>query len=143
MVAGLARLIYNEPYLAASMSSSVRFEEDIVRANYGLGQDLQISVTARDTPILPAETSLEHFFKEHDTGYGKDRHGQRLFYKVHHPHWRTYPMIEAQLSIDWEKVYGPRFAFLEGQKPNSVVLAEGSEIQVIWRNSNAMKNSQK
>jgi uncharacterized protein len=41
-----------------------------------------------------------------------------------------YPMRSYRLEVDFGNVYGPQFAFLSSQKPDSVFLAEGSEIVV-------------
>lgn len=51
-------------------------------------------------------------------------------YEVAHPRWQIYPIKNHEVNVDFEKTYGPDFAFLQDLEPVSVYLAEGSEILV-------------
>jgi hypothetical protein len=52
------------------------------------------------------------------------------FYQVEHPSWDVYPVEQYTVDCDFEKLYAPSFAILNRQTPDSVFLAEGSEINV-------------
>ena len=133
IIAGLARLIYNEPYKRASISNTIDKTREQVSVSYQLtsgGASMLLNVTAKNSPYLPPPTSMEHFFKEHELGVGRSRTGKTLVYTVEHPHWQIYPVIDTKVEINWEDLYGSRFSFLSQQKPHSLVFAEGSQVKV-------------
>ena len=135
LVAAMARVLYNEPYRKAVMTGEVTFANGGVEASYHLKygrHSLSLEVRARNPPSLPPENSAEHFFKEHELGVGRNRAGETLTFRVHHPHWRIFPIEEFTARIDGAGLYGERFAFLSQRQPDSVVFAEGSEI-VVYR----------
>lgn len=132
LVAGIAKVIYNEPYAKAAMSDRVEVNGDKITADYRLsyqGAHLRLFAEGLARPVTPPEASLEHYFKEHDLGVGRDRRGQTVTYEVEHQVWRVFPVLRHEVSLD-PGVYGPDFAFLTHARPRSVVLAEGSEIVV-------------
>ena len=133
IIVGLARMIYNEPYKHASISSVINKTPEQILASYRLtsnGASMSLNVTAKNSPYLPPSTSQEHFFKEHEWGVGQSRTGRTLIYKVEHPYWKIYPLINAKIEVNWEVLYGSQFSFLNQQTPYSVVFAEGSKIKV-------------
>jgi hypothetical protein len=133
LVAWMARTLYNEPYVAAPMSSTVREDADTLQVEHRLyfgGRTHTMRVVASKPAYLPAATSAEAFFKEHHWGYGKTRNGRTLRYYVWHPVWSVYPVREAHIDLDWASVYGPRWASMQGAGPVSTVLAAGSEVAV-------------
>ena len=137
LIAWIARLLYNEPYAAAPVSStSRRHDQRTVEKSYGLvwqGERHHITVQALDEPIKPPESSAQHFFKEHEWGFGRSRQGKALIYRVEHPIWHTYPVQSLDLSFDFAKVYGADWQFLNERQPNSIAFAVGSEIKVLYR----------
>ena len=136
LIAGLARLLYNEPYKYAKMKDQVTKSIEEISAEYHL-QDgpskMRFFARAKNKPFMPASDTLEHFFKEHELGVGRDRSGNTMTYRVHHPHWNVYPVLQAEISLDAAAIYGKEFGFLSTAKPDSVVFAMGSEIQVFQK----------
>lgn len=132
-VAWMARLLYNEPYLAAPITATSQETADDIRMHYCLkfaGRDHHIHVTGGKPAHRPGPDSLEHFFKEHRWGFGRTRSGQGIRYEVAHPIWDVYPVRESRLDFDFAAVYGPEWGFLAGATPYSTVLAAGSDIAV-------------
>jgi uncharacterized protein YqjF (DUF2071 family) len=132
-VAWMARLLYNEPYLAAPLWATRTESADEIRMEYHLrfaGREQRIAVTAAKSTFRPAEDSVEHFFKEHHWGFGTTRSGQAICYEVAHPVWDVYPVRSYQLDFDFAAVYGPEWAFLQQAAPISTVLAAGSAVSV-------------
>jgi uncharacterized protein YqjF (DUF2071 family) len=138
-VAWVARVRYNEPYLAAPLTAGRHEDSEQIRMDYRLtyaGRQHRIQVTGGKPAFRPEETSLEHFFKEHHWGFGRTRSGQCLRYQVEHPVWEVYPVRSWELDFDWKAVYGGEWEFLTREKPMSTVLAVGSPIQVLpWGRS--------
>ena len=133
LVAWLARTLYNEPYLATPMRSSTTETDASITVEHHLlygGRANTVRVTANKPAVMVSEDSVEHFFKEHQWGFGMSRQGEPTLYEVRHPHWRTFPVEAAELDWDWELIYGPKWAFLQEQAPHSTVLAVGSDISV-------------
>lgn len=133
LVAAIARWTYNEPYKSAVMSGKINVSGDHISAEYNLqdGQHkMRFFAKAENKPFMPLMDSLEHHFKEHELGVGRDRQGRLLTYRVHHPHWDIYPVVEYDIQVDAKELYGDEFGFLNKQKPDSVVFAAGSDIKV-------------
>ena len=136
LVSWLARAIYNEPYLVAPIESGVADEAPVIVTIRRLrwhGRSHAIEVTGHKPAVRPGEDSEEHFFKEHQWGFGRDRRGRTLVYEVRHPLWDVYPVRSWSLDFDWAGVYGPAWGFLSAEKPASVVLAAGSPVSVYPR----------
>ena len=135
-VAWLARAVYNEPYLVAPIESSVSDEAPAVvtiRRLRWRGRAHAIEVAGNKPARRPAEDSEEHFFKEHQWGFGRDRRGRTHVYEVRHPVWDVYPVRSWSLDVDWAQLYGPAWDVLSSEKPVSVVLAAGSPVSVYPR----------
>lgn len=135
VVSTMARCIYNEPYATARMRSSVRRRKGKLRVAHslslrGAAGPQRLRVLAADRPTMAPTDSWEHFFKEHQWGFGRDRRGGTLCYEVNHPHWRTYPVLDLRLNWDWAATYGEKWRFLNDAEPHSVTLAEGSAVTV-------------
>jgi hypothetical protein len=87
-------------------------------------------VTGGKPEFRPAESSDEHFFKEHHWGYGRSRRSEGLRYHVEHPVWDVYSVQGYRIDLDWAAVYGPEWAFLGKTSPVSTVFAVGSAVSV-------------
>lgn len=75
---------------------------------------------------LPPPGSLNQFIVEHYWGYGRDRRGRTLEYRVDHPPWRVALAEEVIWECDPEAVYGRPWADILGQPPIGVLVADGS-----------------
>ena len=132
-VAWLARTLYNEPYQAAPMRSSVEDTPEGISIAHVLevgGKKHRLHVTANKPMLVPDASSMEHFFKEHEWGFGQSGRGEKRVYRVQHPQWDVYTDVVYNLSWDWGLVYGEKWAFLNDVEPSSVVVARGSEVSV-------------
>jgi uncharacterized protein YqjF (DUF2071 family) len=133
LVAWLARLIYNEPYAAIRMTSVLTDGPDSVAVEHRLnagGRTHVIQATGAKPALRPDAASVEHFFKEHQWGYGRTRRGALLRYEVRHPVWDILPVRDYHIDLGWASLYGPEWAVLQGAQPCSVILAAGSEVAV-------------
>lgn len=133
-VAAVARGLYNEPYSKARISERVEKGGDSARVGYEFAIDGgvgRMSVEADAAAAVPGEDSAEHWFKEHQWGYGVTRRGMALRYEVRHPVWACHRVRSAVIDVDWGRVYGAEWAGMRSAKPLSVVLAAGSEIAVL------------
>ena len=130
IIATMARLIYNEPYLTRPMRHTVA----TTRAQYdwrhgGRWQSLAVTGEAGDwQPIVAG--SQEEFITEHYWGYNRQRDGRTLEYQVEHPRWRLRRAREYRFDGDVQGLYGAEFVpFLKGEAA-SAFLVEGSAVSV-------------
>ena len=137
-MAGIARLVYNEPYVAARMTSRIERTDRTIATHHTLTLDQKpqtLGVIGRLQAVRPAADSVEHFFKEHEWGFGRTRSGRLIRYRVEHPAWDVHPVISVDLKWDWERVYGPKWKFLQDARPYSTILAAGSAVRVFPKGS--------
>jgi uncharacterized protein len=133
LVATVANVVYNEPYVAAPLRSAWQRTDDTLTVEHQLRWRKQIQrvrVTGSTAAVRPPADSAEHFFKEHEWGFGRTRSGKTISYRVEHPHWDVYPVLDWSVDLDWAAVYGPQWAFLGQSSPYSTVFAVGSAVKV-------------
>ncbi len=132
-IALVANRIYNEPYEAYPMQTLVEKDAQDIKVYHRIekeGKTSEIWLAAKNKPFTPAEDSIEHYFKEHDIGLGKDKKGRTLHYEVKHPVWQAYPVESHYLNFDFAHFYGEQWGFLQDETPYNIMLAEGSAIEV-------------
>ncbi|HOZ50652.1 MAG TPA: DUF2071 domain-containing protein [Chitinophagaceae bacterium] len=129
----IANTLYHEHYQTVKMSHEWMNEKDQLKVKYQFdlgGKSHSIAMTAKNELIeIPANSETE-FITEHYWGYTEINEAKTTGYEVTHPRWQTYEVLDCQIDLDFVKVYGEDFAFLNNQRPYSVMLAEGSEITV-------------
>lgn len=134
-IATVARVVYNEPYSAVSMSHAVDLDpRSGGRAAYswrfrGSPYSLRASVAGAAEPLQPG--SEAEFITEHYWGYTRQRDGGTIEYQVEHPSWPVWSTAEAEYrSPDSDALYGPAFSEVLRGTPCSSMVAVGSEVTV-------------
>jgi hypothetical protein len=97
----------------------------------GAWQTFETVADAKQT-VIEAGSDAE-FITEHYFGYTKTSEKTTNEYEVAHPRREQYLVRKHRIEVDFGRVYGQRFAFLSDQKPASVMLAEGSAIEVMGK----------
>jgi uncharacterized protein len=131
-IAFVANTLYGEKYETRKMRHSI--------VDNGLTQTLEyawktsswnkIQVTAGKALLDMGAGSEEEFILEHYWGLSKGRSGRTTLYGVEHPRWQVYEVLKSSFELDFKENYGSAFAFLQNQKPDSVFLAEGSDVLI-------------
>lgn len=132
-VASVARGLYNEPYSKARISDRIAENDSERRVEYRFeigGATGQLGVCADAETVVPHEDSPEHWFKEHQWGYGTTRRGRLLRYEVAHPVWACHRVSGWSVEVDWRRIYGEAWSVMNDAEPLSVMLAQGSAIRV-------------
>jgi uncharacterized protein YqjF (DUF2071 family) len=132
-VALIARSLYNEPYEYARMTSATRRGADDIEVSHEItagGRTHSVRLRGGATASTPPEGSTEHFFKEHQWGFGRNPRGNPLYYEVHHPVWPVHPVLEHHIDVDWGLLYGQEWTVLQDAVPKSLILAAGSAVEV-------------
>jgi uncharacterized protein YqjF (DUF2071 family) len=136
-IAAVARLAYNEPYVALPMRHAVERPEAGDAApgtvSYAWRQPSgwsSLSVLSSGTAQPISAGSEAEFITEHYWGYTRQRDGGTVEYQVTHPRWRVWTVTESAVQGDLERLYGSTFASVLTGAPVSAFLAEGSAIAV-------------
>ena len=134
-IALVARLVYNEPYVARRMSHHIeRSATKVLDVSYSWAQrnvgwgELSITTAGKPEPVVPG--SREEFITEHYWGYTRQRDGGTVEYRVEHPSWRVWQSEHAMVTGDLAELYGPAFAEILSRPPDSAFLSEGSAVTV-------------
>ncbi|MBA3784909.1 MAG: DUF2071 domain-containing protein [Acidobacteria bacterium] len=128
-IATVARVFYGEPYEAWKMSHA-KIENELIYAWWKRDDAHHVKVEIGESAGVPAENSHGEFIIEHYWGYTKRGGNRTDEYKVEHPKWELFDVNDYEIKVDFGKLYGDRFAFLGDTKPDSILLAKGSEISV-------------
>lgn len=128
-IALVARMFYGEPYDCYQMSHERT--DTTVAYSWSRGDSTnRFAVDIGENLGVPDAESHGEFIIEHYWGYTA-RGGARVDeYKVEHPKWELFSTTNESFAVDFEKTYGPEFAFLRDTEPFSILLARGSEISV-------------
>ena len=136
-IARIARLAYNEPYVAMPMRHSIAEQSDpdaaprVVRYEWRQRAGwsaLVIEASGIATPLVP-ESEAE-FITEHYWGDTRQRDGGTVESQVTHPRWRTWAVDAASVRGDLSELYGAELGRVLARAPDSAFLAEGSRIAV-------------
>ena len=129
----VANSLYKEHYRTVPMGHRWRHIGDELQVEYNWqigGRQHSISVVADPaSEEIPTECEAE-FITEHYWGYTRISATKTYEYEVKHPRWMVYPIRSHRIDVDFGMVYGKDFAFLNDERPVSVMLAEGSAITV-------------
>lgn len=126
----IANNFYKEHYVTMPMKHFWKNSPDQINVEYQWkkGKWNSLRIISIPTRYAFKDKSAEEFFTEQYWGYTCENPGLTLEYEVAHPHWDVYKTLDYAIDVDFRSVYGEEFSFLSQQKPDSVFLAEGSEI---------------
>ena len=136
IVAKIANKLYKEHYTAVPTKHKWIANENEKEILYQIKVKSlwnTIKVVASAQKIKMEKDSIEEFILEHYFGYTKVDESKSIEYKINHPRWDIYPIHNYIIDFDFAAFYGEYFDQLNNIKPNSVMLAEGSDISVDWK----------
>lgn len=129
----VANTIYKEHYQTVKMNHRWKLDTNPMEISYSwYNGNLKSSFsvkTSNQSQDLAANSEAE-FITEHYWGYTRISETKTAEYEVKHPRWETYAVQDFSIDVNFAKVYGNDFQFLNSKQPVSVMLAEGSAISV-------------
>lgn len=131
-IAWVARILYNENYVARRMAHRHSFSAEEGRMEYSWqtpAGPCTLKAEWQGRLQSSEEGSLEEFITEHYWGYARQRNGATVEYEVEHPRWPVWTHVKAELSGPVAKDYGDAIAAYL-QTPVSICAAKGSAIRV-------------
>ncbi len=130
VIATMARVLYNEPYIALPMRSQVDGVPPVVRYAWAAGGKWHsLEARGNGAGLVPPAGSHEAFIAEHYWGYTRRRDGATSEYRVEHPRWHVWPATELRMEADFSALYGPTFGAALVQ-PKTAFIAAGSAVAV-------------
>ncbi|MEO5905745.1 MAG: DUF2071 domain-containing protein, partial [Saprospiraceae bacterium] len=130
VVTFIANTFYKEHYHTMPMRHSWKIAKEKISVEYAWKKNewysMKIVSNPASHPIV--ENSIYSFFTDNPWGFNRLSESRTLAYEVEHPVWKFYDTLDYSINVDFEKVYGPAFSFLNHQEPDSVFLIEGSEV---------------
>ncbi len=135
-VAWLANWLYKEHYIAIPTKNKIDFGIDAKSVEYQWKinsrlNSLQVNASTKGAEMQVG--SVEEFIYEHYYGYTRIDANKTDEYRVNHPKWQVNSVSNYKIDCDFAAMYGAEFAYLAEQLPDSVFIAEGSEISVDWK----------
>lgn len=134
-VAVIARAFYGERYLALPMKREIEHVDLKVKVEYSWRRGRKwesLKMRASGQPqSIPAGSHAE-FITEHYWGYTGAGSGCRE-YRVSHPRWKIWNAQEYELRADVAALYGQNFVETLRRPARSAFIAEGSPIEVLFR----------
>lgn len=135
LIAGTARILYNEPYEARPMRHTLQQFDSTAGGTLSYGvtvgtKEVTISATTVGELQPMSDHSVEQFILEHYWGYTKQPDSTTSEYRVAHDPWRFWSTFSTAIDGDLAALYPPIFRpFLE-QAPHSAFVARGSPVAV-------------
>ena len=129
----VANSFFNERYATMPMRNYHLIDNNQLTVGYEWKHHHQwnkLRVVANPISKLIAEGSKEEFITQHFWGYSSTRKKETIEYEVEHVKWESYPVKNYTVNCDFESLYGSSFGYLSQTIPDSVMLAEGSEIAI-------------
>ncbi len=136
IVAKVANKLYKEHYTAVPTKHNWTKNEHELEITYQLKFNEiwnSIKVKALTEEISMQKGSIEEYIYDHYYGYTKADASQSIEYKINHPSWQIHPVVDYDIKFNFSAFYGSNFSVLDNIKPQSVMLASGSEISVDWK----------
>jgi len=134
LVAGAARLTYNEPYRTVPMQHTVvETAGKLQSVDYRFGGPhdecrLALHVAGEPHPMLA--DSDEEFLSERGWGYTRQRDGGTIEYRVKHARWNVWSSAGCELDGPLGEFYDEPFASILSGAPASAFIADGSAVAV-------------
>ena len=129
----IANTLYQEHYETQKMRHEIIENSNSTTFIYQWKNDKKWNTIQLETSTNPEAIKVDseaEFITEHYFGYTKINENKTFEYEVQHPRWEQFDVLNHKIDIDFQKIYGEDFYFLQNTKPTSVFLAKGSKISV-------------
>jgi uncharacterized protein len=136
IVAWVANYLYKEHYIAIPTKHywNITTENKEIRYSWKMNNKWNyVNLNAKTQKQMIQKASIEEYIFEHYFGYTKVSESKTLEYGIKHPRWQINEIKNCDINCNFDEMYGIDFAFLNNKKPDTIMLAEGSEIAVKWK----------
>jgi uncharacterized protein YqjF (DUF2071 family) len=135
IVALLANKLYKEHYISIPTKNSIDIaEHKNIQYEWKMNEKWNSITVQSDINKYKIEpSSIEEFIFERYFGFTKLSPSCTQEYRIHHPKWNIHKILNYTIDCDFGPMYGNAFAILNNQAPNSIIMAEGSQVRVNWK----------
>jgi uncharacterized protein YqjF (DUF2071 family) len=135
IVALLANKLYKEHYISIPTKNSIDIgAHKRITYEWKMKNKWNSIKVQSDTHKYKIEPlSMEEFIFERYFGFTKLSTLRAQEYRIQHPKWSTHTILNYTINCDFGAMYGDAFAHLNNQAPNSIIMAEGSQVSVNWK----------
>jgi hypothetical protein len=135
IVALLANKLYKEHYISIPTKNTIDIgEHKFINYEWKMNEKWNSILVQTDITKYKIEpSSIEEFIFELYFGYTKLSPYSTQEYRIHHPKWMTHKILNNNIDCDFGTMYGNAFSVLNNQAPNSIIMAEGSQVSVKWK----------
>jgi uncharacterized protein YqjF (DUF2071 family) len=135
IVALLANRLYKEHYISIPTKNSITIgEHKHINYEWKMNDKWNSLTVESDTTKYKIEPfSIEEFIFERYFGFTKLSPLSSQEYRIQHPKWNTNKILNYTIDCDFSSMYGEAFSHLTNQAPNSIIMAEGSQVSVGWK----------
>ncbi len=129
----VANTLYGEHYHTMKMAHEFKETSTSREVSYRWkyrGQWNHIKVTTAKEALSIQEGSEAEFITEHYWGYTRLNEKKTSQYEVVHPKWKMYTVEDFDLQCEVAQIYGGVFEEVFAKNPDSVFMADGSEVAV-------------
>lgn len=135
IVALLANKLYKEHYISIPTKNTIDIgEHKHINYEWKMKNKWNSITVQSDTNKYKIEpSSIEEFIFERYFGFTKLSPSRTQEYRIHHPRWMTHKILNNNIDCDFRTMYGDAFSNLNNQAPNSIIMAEGSQVSVNWK----------
>jgi hypothetical protein len=135
-VACMANKLYKEHYTAIPTRHNWKITNETKNIQYewkinNEWNHIKIEALTMSDALTPG--GFQEFIFEHYFGYTKVNDHATEEYKINHPSWKTNKVTNVAIHCNFNKMYGSEFGYLSTVEPDSVFIAEGSQIEVEWK----------
>ena len=128
----LTNTIFKTNYISLPATGTVQETEEFVKVKYSwqfreLEQNFWVKSNRLAAPY--EKDSVAAFVLDRSYGYVKDEENT-YEYAIEHVDWHLYTPEEYKVDIDFSTQFDPAFNILNGQAPHSVILTEGSAVEI-------------
>jgi uncharacterized protein YqjF (DUF2071 family) len=135
VVALLANKLYKEHYISIPTKNTIDItEHKNIKYEWKVDNKWNSIAVKSDTDKYKIEqATIEEYIFERYFGFTKLSNFSSQEYKINHPKWMINKVLNTHINCDFRTIYGDAFLVLNNQKPDSVLLAEGSQVSVNWK----------
>lgn len=129
----LANTLVRENYQILPTAKDIDEKEKEINVKYSWTFDKQeyhIKVTSDRLASSYAQNSEAEFILDRLYGYGKINEKTTNEYPIAHPSWPLYTVNEYSVQVDFARQFGAEFSLLSSMTPHSVMLSEGSGVEI-------------
>lgn len=134
----LAKILINANSRTATTRSEVNETASSLEVRYiwkYKDNDHQLTVKTENLPSPYQPDSETAFFVDRPYEYSAVSEKETKEVEFSHRHWHTYKVLEYGVKVDFAMEFGAAFSILSAATPYSVILAEGSTVEIRDNNS--------